>query len=177
MLLPILTIVAIFLGPLVAVWITLWWQGSKDRRDAQRQLFVKLMAQRKTYPPPYEWVNALNVIDVVFADHQSVVARWHEYYDLLSQKEPTPAQSYKYLEMLSEMAKVLGFRSLQQTDIDKFYSPYVHGTQAQMLAETQAELLRVLKNTGHFVVAPKLAVADHPTPVAPPDGHDQNKAA
>src|SRR4051812_21675490 len=38
--------------------------------------------------------------------------------------------STAYIKMLSEMAKGLGYRRLQQTDIDKFYSPQVYANQA-----------------------------------------------
>jgi hypothetical protein len=65
--------IAIVLGPLLAVGITLWWQGRKEKRDAKERLFLTLMAQRRAFPPAIEWVNALNVIDVVFADHSQVV--------------------------------------------------------------------------------------------------------
>jgi hypothetical protein len=151
----ILTIIAIVVGPIAAVCVTIWSQNRKDRRHAQRRLFFTLMAHRKSNPPPYEWVNALNIIDVVFENCPMVVARWHTYYDLLNQKQPDPSQYHKYLELLSEMARAVGFSTLEQTDIDKFYSPIVHGDQAKMSADTQVELLRVLQNTSHFLLAPK----------------------
>lgn len=53
------------------------------------------------------------------------------------------------------MARVLGFRHLQQTDIDKYYSPRVHGELLVVQAEAQAEWLRVLKNTERFLVVKK----------------------
>ena len=151
----VLTLLAILLGPVVAVCITLWWQNRKERRDAKRHLFMTLMAQRKTAPPTYEWVQALNLIDVVFAKDKRVVQLWHELYGLFQNPQRTQTQDHKYIELLSEMASVLGFRKLQQTDIDKFYYPqsYIDALLAQNKA--QAEWLRVLENTEHFLAQPR----------------------
>lgn len=79
----IINIIAITVGPLLAVLITLWWQERKENRDANRRLFLTLMAKRRTTPPTVEWVDALNVIDVVFADVPQAVQLWHEYYSSL----------------------------------------------------------------------------------------------
>jgi hypothetical protein len=103
-------------------------------------------------------VNALNVIDVVFADSPQVVELWHNYYSTLS--NPPANQNFEernhtYLQMLSSMARSLGYRRLEQTDIDKFYSPIAHGNQQVLNMELQAEFLRVLKNTAHLKVETK----------------------
>ena len=144
-------IFAIFFGPIIAVCITLWWQNRKEKRDAKIRLFTTLMAQRKTTPPTYDWVQALNLIDVVFAKDERVVQLWHELYALFQNSQRTQTQDHKYIELLSEMASVLGYRKLKQTDIDKFYYPqsYIEALLAQN--EAQAEWLRVLKNTEHFL--------------------------
>jgi len=144
---------AIFLGPLAGVLFTLWFQSRKDKKDQKQRLFIILMAHRKSNPPTFDLVNSLNLIDVVFADSRQVVTLWHQYYDLLCQVPVNwhLAES-KYLDLLSEMAKVLGYNDLSQTDISRFYSPVAHGNQAQLSLETQLELLRILKGTGRFVV-------------------------
>ena len=150
-----ITILAIIIGPIVAVCITLWWQQRKEKRDAQLRLFTTLMAHRKAMPLTPEWVTALNLIDVVFADNPRVVALWHELYQLFHNPTRTQAQDHKYLELLSEMAAALRFRRLQQTDIDKFYLPQIHINQLVAQAEMQTELLRVLKGTACFLVMKK----------------------
>jgi hypothetical protein len=151
-----LTLLAILFGPIIAVCITLWWQKRKERRDAKRHLFITLMVHRKFLTPTYDWVNALNLIDVVFADNPNVVDLWHGLYTLY-QTPNTSAETlnHKYIELLSAMAKVLGFRRLQQTDIDKFYSPQVHADQLKAQSEAQSEWLRVLKKTDHFLAEPR----------------------
>lgn len=148
-----ITGLAIFLGPLAGVLFTLWFQSRKDRKDQKQRLFLILMAHRKSNPPTFDLVSSLNLVDVVFADNRLVVTLWHQYYDLLCQVSVNwnLAES-KYLDLLSKMAKALGYHDLSQTDISRFYSPVAHGNQAQLSLETQLELLRILKGTGRFVV-------------------------
>jgi len=57
--------------------------------------------------------------------------------------------------LLSEMAKTLGYKNLQQTDIDKFYSPKAHGSQSELNYKLQTEFLRVLENTSSLNLTPK----------------------
>jgi hypothetical protein len=146
-----ITALAIFLGPLAGVIFTLWFQKRKESKDAKQRLFLTLMAHRKANPPTFDLVNGLNLIDVVFAEHREVVSLWHQYYDLLCQ---SPVNWHlaepKYLDLLSEMARVMGYGNLLQTDISRFYSPIAHGNQAQLNQDIQQELLRVLKNSNSF---------------------------
>jgi hypothetical protein len=141
-----LTLVALISGPVVAVIITLWYQARVEKRRAKERLFVTLMSHRRSIPIAPEWVQALNVIDVVYADHPKVVGKWHELFDVLNLVPYNQARmTHVSLEMMSEMAKVLGYKDLQQTDIDKFYVPEAHSGQAARNLEVQTEFLRVLK--------------------------------
>ena len=154
----IISIMAILLGPVTAVSVTLWWQQRKEKRERKLNLFTVLMAHRRSLVPTNEWVSALNLIDVVFADHPKVVALWHDLYVLLyTYPQQEQAKAHKYLELLSAMATALGFPNLQQTDIDKFYIPQVHLDSVAAQAELQGELLRVLKNTGVFLATARKA--------------------
>ncbi|MDQ7818353.1 MAG: hypothetical protein RDU14_15100 [Melioribacteraceae bacterium] len=154
----IINIIAILLSPVIAVCITLWYQNYRLKRNDKMELFLTLMANRKTFPPPYSVVNGLNTIDVVFHQHSSVLILWHQYYDSLHQKAEVvdwERQNHIYLDMLTEMARVLHYKNLKQTEIDKFYTPIAYGQQYVISQELQNELLRVLKGTSHFLVHPK----------------------
>lgn len=156
-------------SPVVAAWLTLLWQNRKQKREAKERLFLTLMAHRRAFPPTIEWVNALNVIDVVFAEQPQVVELWHRYYDYLhqnSQHDNYQQREHTYLLMLSAMARSLGYRRLEQTDIDKFYSPQAHADQVALNYECQTEWLRVLKNTHALLalpVPPTIPGLDAPT--------------
>ena len=152
----IMNIIAVILGPIIAVSITLWYQSRKEKRDAKFRLFLNLMAHRKSMPPTIDRVNSLNLIDVVYADHPKVLQLWHDYYDLLHTQPPNiELWEHKHIDMLSEMAQVLGYKNLKQTDIEKFYTPVAHGTQVELNAKVQQEFLRVLQNTAAFEVKKK----------------------
>lgn len=138
---------AVIIGPIVAVAITLWWQQRKEKRDSKMRLFIALMAHRKSIPPTYEWVSALNLIDVIFAGHTKVISLWHELFNMYNNPSTEESQNRKKLELLSQMASDLGFAKLQQIEIDQFHCPSEHTAQIKANAETQAEWLRVLKNT------------------------------
>jgi len=159
----IINLSAIFLGPLFAVMVTLWWQARKQKRDEKLRLFLSLMAHRRSIPPAPEWVNSLNVIDVIFADVPQVVQLWHEYYAGLCsppQNNNHQQREHTYLLMLSAMARHLGYQKLEQTDIDKFYTPQAHEDQLLLNSEIQTEFLRVLKNTETLQASGKILKID-----------------
>jgi|GEM_PF-1124555 len=153
----IINIFAILLSPVIAVCITLWYQNYKAKQKEKINLFLTLMANRKTFPRPYSVVNNLNTIDLVFQKHTSVLILWHQYYDSLHQKAENvdwEKQNHLYLDMLTEMARILGYKNLKQTEIDKFYTPISFDKQIEISQELQHELLRVLKGTSRFLVFP-----------------------
>ena len=152
------TVGGLFLGPVAAVGITLWHQERKEARTAKQSLFLTLMAHRKSVAPPLERTNALNLIDVVYAKDAKVLALWHQLYDLLCQKPEgvnVEAKHHTDLNLLFEMAKSLGYKNLQQTDIDKFYVPQDVGDNAQLVRSLSTELLRVLKATETLSISQK----------------------
>lgn len=159
----IINIIAVIVGPIVAVGITLWYQDRKEKRDAQYRLFTVLMAHRKSNPPTFDLVNGLNLIDVVFSQHRKTVDLWHEYYAMLGQKDVNwQIADSKYLDLLASMAKVLGYKNLLQTDISRYYSPVAHGNQAELNEKIQNEFLRVLQNTASIAVEKKPDISSTP---------------
>ena len=113
------------------------------------------MAHRRSNPPSLDWAQALNLIDVVYSNNPRVLQRWQDVYNTLGQ-EPVnwPRYNHDYTELLSEMAAVLGYKKLRQTQINQFYSPKAHGDQAVLTADIQKELLRVLKATETLCAEP-----------------------
>ena len=148
-----MTTIAIILGPIFAVIITLFYQRYKEKRDFKHHIFYDLMSQRKSFPISQEIVRELNLIDVGFSNNPKVLSLWHDYYQMLHQKADDrlyKLQEQKFVELLSEIAHDLGYKNLQQVDIDKFYTPMAHVNQFEYNVKLQAELLRVLENTSKF---------------------------
>ena len=144
----IITALATLITPLAAIAISVWYQNRKQKREEKYKLFSSAMIHKKAFPPTVEWVNALNLIDVVFQDNPKIIQAWHKLYEYVYVR-PMDMKLFeqKTLDLPSEMAKELGYPNLKQTDIDKFYNPEAHGNQAARVSEMQTELLRVLKNT------------------------------
>jgi len=149
-----ITGLAIFLGPLAGVLFTLWFQSRKEVRDSKLQLFLSLMAERKAPVVSAHAAQALNKIDVVFADCSEVKALWHEYYALLHQ-QPGEPRVHKWMELLSAMAKEMRYSHLSQLDLDKFYIPQGHVDDAEFRRNLGQQVSRVLQNTERFVVVSK----------------------
>jgi hypothetical protein len=161
--LQIWSVVAMFVGPIVAVLITIWYQKRSDQLHVKYRLFITLMANRKSLPASRDWIDALNTIDVVFEDCPKVITLWHEYFALLQTKPPNiQAWEHKKVQLLSTMGESLGYKTLQQVDIDKFYSPISHEEQLAKNDKLFTELLRVLENTGSFVVKKRSSKASAP---------------
>ena len=149
-----ITGLAIFLGPLTGVVFTLWFQARKEVKDAKVRLFLALLAERKSPLVSAQVAQELNKIDVVFSDSPKIKAVWHEYYALLHGAGGEP-RSHKWLELLSAMAKELGYKGLSQLDLDKFYLPQGHVDDADFRKKLSNSLARVLENTEHVVLQAK----------------------
>ncbi len=78
----VLIVVAILLGPILAVGGMRWLDRSRDRRDRQLALFRTLMATR-THTATAEHIQALNAIDVEFSPSRpseaAVLAAWRRH--------------------------------------------------------------------------------------------------
>ena len=141
-------ILAVAVIPIIIWFGGIKYQNRKSKRDAQLQLFLTLMANRKANPITKEWVDALNTIDVVFQDKQTVRQAWREYLDSLNADSPHFQNNNAFLlDLLSEMALSLGYRNLRQTEIDRFYSPTYFGSQMSRQEILFQEKLRVLMHS------------------------------
>ena len=141
-------IAAVAIIPVIVWFLGVKYQDRKAKRDAQEKVFFTLMADRGTNPSTKEWVDALNVIDIVFQEHKKVRKAWKEYLSSLNEKSPhfDTQNSFK-LDLLSEMAMALGYKNLKQTEIDRFYSPKYFGSQMSRQEFLFQENMRILMNS------------------------------
>ena len=148
LILSIVQVISVALVPIIVWFVGVKYQDRKAKKQAQLELFLTLMANRKKNPISEAWVDALNTIDVVFQDNRKVRAAWRDYLDSLDQKSAhfDNQNSYK-LDLLSEMAESLGYKQLKQTEIDRFYSPVYFGSQLSRQDLLFSELLRVLMHS------------------------------
>jgi hypothetical protein len=140
-------IIAIVLSPVVAVVVTLIYQRVSEKRKEKFTIYFTLMSNRGYLPPNVQFVNALNVIDVVFYNQKNIVKHWHEYRDELH-KHPFVVENAnrKLLDLLKAISKYLGYPDIEQTSIDQFYLPKVYLDNAYQNSLVQKELLTYLQN-------------------------------
>jgi hypothetical protein len=122
------TIYYIYVSPIKAVEIGRKLDDEKNKYEAKLALFLTLFSHRSS-PIHYDFVNALNKIDLVFQDTQPVLNAWRKYYEALN-NNPDENQLASWVllrvELLSAMAISLGYNGLQQTDIQRHYIPVGH---------------------------------------------------
>lgn len=123
--LTIINILAIIIVPIVAVFVGQKLQSYSQRRTDKFEIFKALMMNRGL-AWNVESVRALNVIDIVFSDDDTVRARWKEYYRQLCIQEPNDMQLKQKLEaqdkLLEAMAKSLGYEN--QVTWETIQNPY-----------------------------------------------------
>lgn len=71
----IATIIAILVGPVIAVLITRWTDRRRAQKERQWAVFRSLMQHRRS-PMNAEHVGALNLVEVEFANVSGVVKAW-----------------------------------------------------------------------------------------------------
>jgi hypothetical protein len=129
----VVTAIAIVVGPLVAVRVSLRFEESREKLRRKYQTFHALMRTRRVTLSP-EHVTALNVIQTEFHDDDKVVAAYKKYIDNLAVGLPPGSKeeaTKKFLadrddafnEMMFEIGKHLGF-SLDKRELAKYsYAP------------------------------------------------------
>lgn len=122
------TALAVYLSPLKAVEIGRKLNDQQNQLNAKSELFLTLYSLRGN-PTSYRFVDALNQIDIVFQNENAVLTAWQKLYDSLNQRDlsnPYDTRNLLQTDLLSEMASVLGYQKLKQTDIQKNYKPQAH---------------------------------------------------
>ncbi len=128
----IVMILAVLIGPIIAVQLTRYLDNKKEQHERKLQVFKTLMETR-AYNVSWNHVAALNRIDVEFYKDKKVLAAWKEYLDLLGIKGmETNLWVSKRIDLFIELLYTMG-QSLNY-DFDKThiknssYSPIAHGT-------------------------------------------------
>lgn len=148
-----LMILAVFLGPIVAVQLTKYLDSKKEKRQRKLDIFKTLMTTR-SYSTSWDHVMTLNRIDLEFElslpKEKAVVEAWKQYLDLLGDKTITGERwGTKRIELLVEllykMALVLDY-DFDKTHIkNSSYSPIAHGNIDAQQAKIREGILEILE--------------------------------
>lgn len=177
----ILTILAIFTGPIAAVRISRHLDDHQLKKNRRMDVFRTLMRTRRVPMVP-DHVGALNVVEIEFQDERAVVDAWREYLrDLgdIGPTNPTPdqmrvrfeARSTRLTKLLHEMAKALNFEIEQMDIFQGGYAPqgWLDNEQAQKTLRTL--LLNALADGRGIpvaIVSRSTSEVPPPNPSAPP---------
>jgi hypothetical protein len=124
----LVTVLAILLAPMVALWIGGILQKRSDDYKTKLNLFGTLIGLRHD-PTSSESVRALNLIDAAFVDVPTVREAWTRYYTALNDPALNGGPGYSIREerrrdLLLEMVKALGLTNkISSADLLRSYTP------------------------------------------------------
>lgn len=146
----IIMILAVFLGPIVAVRITRYIDDRKEKRERQLNIFRVLMATRAATLSPGH-IEALNLIDVEFETrvkkNKKILSAWRAYLNHVGDRNFPQETWYSrrtelLIKILHEMSIVLNY-DFDETQIKtSVYSPEAHGE----MEDDQTAIRRGLRN-------------------------------
>lgn len=102
----LLTVVAIYFAPIVALDIQKEKEVIKDKRTRQLTIFMSLMATRASPESP-EHVRALNMIDIEFYKEKEIINCWREHLDHMSTPLEKGASESDYKAWLEKKTEYL----------------------------------------------------------------------
>ena len=121
-----INVAAVLIAPIVAVIVGQKLQDKGQKRKDKMEIFRVLMMNRGIGWTA-DTVRALNIIDVVFSDDDSVRARWREYYNQLCIQTPNVMQRKQIQEaqdkLLETIAQSLGYK--KQVTWETIQNPYI----------------------------------------------------
>lgn len=149
----LLLIIAVLLGPVIAVQLTRFVDSKKEERDRKLQIFKTLMATR-AYTTSPQHVEALNCIDLEFSakltKEQSVVNAWKEYLNLLGDQD-MPREQWNirrtdlFVDLLHCMAQILNYEFDKTHIRNSAYSPVAHSDIENQQTAIRMGIIDILK--------------------------------
>ncbi|WP_456722474.1 MULTISPECIES: DUF6680 family protein [unclassified Bradyrhizobium] len=146
----VITAIAIVVGPIVAVRLTLRLEEVREKRRDKYRTFHALMRTRRVTLAP-DHVTALNVIQTEFHDDEKVIAAYKKYIDNLGGpllppnssndeiKKFVDARDDAFNDMMFEIGKHLGY-SLDKRELAR----YSYAPQAWVNVESEQNAIRSL---------------------------------
>lgn len=135
----IINIIALIIIPVIAVVIGQKLQVCSQKRNDKMQIFKTLMTSR-IFGWTNESVQAMNLIDVVFADDKAVRKQWKICFDKMCVENPTDTDLSKIKlereKLLEAMAKSLGYKDI--ITWESIQNPYIPKGMTDLMAQQQA---------------------------------------
>jgi Family of unknown function (DUF6680) len=171
-----LTILAILLGPVVALGLQRFIERRREQQRRKHFVFRELMITRGTRLSPRH-VEALNAIEVEFdakdRSERKVINALKEYFDVLNERadeEPQQLALYqrrdeRFIELLYELSNCLGYRFDRVSLKRNIYTPVGHGEVEDELRLIRKGIVDLLSAKTGLNVRTWLMAGPHPYPV------------
>lgn len=138
--LDILNIIALIFVPIFAVVVGQKMQDRAQKRNDKMQIFKILMTSR-IFGWTNESVQAMNLIDIVFADDEDVRKQWKICFDKMCVENPTKTELSKIKtereKLLETIAKSLGYKDI--ITWESIQNPYIPKGMTELMAQQQAD--------------------------------------
>lgn len=145
----VINILAIIISPLIASLISIHLTRSNDKKQEKIKILEKLMLTRLN-SSTMDYVNALNLIDIVFYDSKNVR---NEYKKLLKEyytDKPDSSKIYtRKLKLIESILKDIGYCKIDWEDISMPYAPiwyYDELQKQEKYKEAQLSFADIIKN-------------------------------
>ena len=135
----IINTLAVISIPVVSVMVGHHLQNRAEKRKDKMNIFQCLMTHRATGWANPVAVDALNTIDIVFADSEAVCQQWHKLFDKYRPEIPYQEQYKEQCKLLELMAIDLGYKD--KITWDTIQSPYYPVGLSQQ-AEQNTEIMK-----------------------------------
>ncbi len=157
----IVTVVAIIVGPILAVWVSMSREDSRAASDRRQKIFADLMRTRLMYISPIH-VDALNSVQVEFADNNAVIGAHKKYIEILNGPFPEPGpmldsfllrRTDLFYDLVHEIARVQGY-ALDKRDLERLaYVPVVWSNDENELRIFRRAMIELLHGNRALPVA------------------------
>lgn len=170
----IITVLAILVGPILAVGVDRLRQSRTDGKARKLGVFRSLMRTRRSRLDP-EHVGALNLIDLEFYGRTGVMSAFKAYMDHLATPLPAQEAQERYFEqredllvqLLHQMGRDLGYQ-FDKRDLEKLaYGPVAWATEQDMQRQNMVLFHEILSGKRALPVTAMQPPAANPFPPAP----------
>jgi hypothetical protein len=158
----VLTVAAVFLGPITALLIQRALDSHRETKRRQQEVFRTIWATR-SFPSrlQYRHVEALNMVGIAFSAKSPVIEAWNEYLDKLNSPDPENEaerprfyedRDMKFHNLVFAISRAVGYKFTRLEIKKQFYTPIAHGTWAEQETAMREGITRLFKNESSLPV-------------------------
>jgi hypothetical protein len=186
-----LTIIAIIVGPLLAILIQRWRDNRREQRNRKYEIYRRLVMTLKAPLAPSH-VDAINGIQMEFRDEAQVLDAWRLYTSHLNAAQQRAADANRWnekkfdllIDLVYEMGQRLGYKNINKAALrDNTYLPQgfvdveaewhqIRKAWSEVLAGQRPLPMTVVgpvQTREHVNLSKQLSVLPQPAQAAPPE--------